>query len=87
MLANPVEFIGGPYDGHLQKLSCSPSQLAWITGLPVTHNLLRAVAGEPADGDNHVTSIAVYQLYEDDDGLRYYHLCSVAEEQSETETA
>ena len=87
MTSHPVEFFGGPYDGHQQQLTCSPDELAWITGLPVTGKLLRAITGQSGSGDDAVTSIAVYQLHEDEDGLKYYHVTSVAEEESETEKA
>ena len=79
-----VEFVGGPLDGHVHGFTHSPEMLAWITGIPVSPGFVRSLGKRPRASKSTPTSIAVYQLQSDDE-LRYYHLCSVAEQECECE--
>ena len=87
MASHAVEFVGGPLDGYTHRFTHSPDRLSWITGVPVSRALIRSVGGRRKTADGPVTSVALYQLHEDDDGLRYFHLRSVSEEEVELEDA
>ena len=85
MTSYAVEFIGGPLDGHTHAFTHSPDLLAWITGIPVSPDLVRFISGQGDRTESPATSIAVYQLHHEGDELRYYHLCSVSEEECQCE--
>ena len=82
-----VEFVGGPLDGHTHPFDHSPDLLSSIAGIPVSADLLRFINGQSERLHSPASSVAVYQLQRDGDDLRYFHLCSVAEQECELEDA
>lgn len=85
MASHAVEFVGGPLDGHRQSFTHSPARLPRLTRLPVNPSLLGFLFGDDPQRQvrGTATSLAVYRLDRDRHGLRYQHLCSVAEEERE----
>ena len=57
-----VEFIGGPFDGHVQNVRLAPHRLASIVALPVSEEIFQMLAGGPSDPHTPVTSEALYEL-------------------------
>jgi hypothetical protein len=70
-LNSRVEFIGGPYDGHRQRVP-TPEALTDTVALPVNRNIFRMLSGLPATGEARTTSVAIYELEIVDDSPRYY---------------
>jgi hypothetical protein len=56
-----IEFIGGPFDGHVQSVSLPPRELIDVVALPVNSNVLHMVNGEPVGEKSPASSIAVYE--------------------------
>lgn len=83
MSSYAVEFVGGPLDGHMHPFTHSPDRLAWIAGIPVSPDLLRFMNGQGDSAESPPTSVAVYQLHRDGEQFRYFHLCSVSEDECE----
>ncbi len=66
-----VEFVGGPYDGHRQV---APRHvLLRQICIPVSAD---AIEGRP--GKAPVTSLALYQIYPLEEGLRYLYCESIS---------
>ena len=66
-----IEFVGGPFDGHLQPVSVAPKHLAAHAAVPVSEKVFRLLEGKPIDGESVITSVAVYRLYESAGVCRY----------------
>lgn len=71
-----VEFVGGPYDGHKEIVTCEPEELAGMLALPVNQNVFRLMRGDQAGRNLPATSLAVYHRTSDDGGCRYFFLGS-----------
>jgi hypothetical protein len=60
-LSSVIEFVGGPFDGHLEMFPAAaeqlPQDLIWL----VTGNVYRLLDGESAGPKQPVTSIALYE--------------------------
>ncbi len=66
-----IEFIGGPYDGHVETSDCHPIHLAVDVVFLVCDNALRLLNGtEPLPGRS-LTSIALYELQHRNGTARY----------------
>ncbi len=66
-----IEFIGGPYDGHLESSDCRPIHLAVDVVFLVCENALRLLNGtEPRPG-RPLTSVALYELQHRNGIARY----------------
>lgn len=57
-----VRFIGGPLDGHTQRLQVPQDQLVEEATFPINRNLFRLMSRHPAGKSHPVTSIASYRL-------------------------
>ena len=66
-----IEFIGGPFDGHLQDISLAPGELAEMVLLPVNENMLRMVQGQHRGPKAVPTSVAMYSLEQHEGRWRY----------------
>jgi cobyrinic acid a,c-diamide synthase len=76
-----IEFVGGPFDGHVQYVSLQPSELMELVTLPVNENVLRLVNGEPIGQRAAATSLATYERDLDLQSPRYYFLGSIPADQ------
>ncbi len=66
-----IEFIGGPYDGHVETSDCRPIHLAVDVVFLVCENALRLLNGtEPRPGRSR-TSVALYELQQINGNLRH----------------
>jgi hypothetical protein len=66
-----VEFLGGPFDGHVY-VPPSPSQrLTRYAALPVNESLVNVTSGLDGRGQIGATSIAIYVLESTRRGWRY----------------
>lgn len=72
-MTNRVEFVGGPYDGHRQSVP-SRDALAETVALPVNRNIFRMLSGLPALAGDRTTSIAIYELHNNDECAHYFFL-------------
>lgn len=57
-----VQFIGGPFDGHVQAVRIRPCDLAKLVALPVSREIFQTLAGDRPAPETLVTSEALYQL-------------------------
>jgi hypothetical protein len=74
-----VEFVGGPFDGHVYMASFPPEELANMTYLPVNHNMFLMLEGRTPGPKAPATSVAVYELEGQDSGdWRYCFLGAMA---------
>ena len=67
-----VEFIGGPFDGHVIWFAETPLFIS----LPVNENMCLALEGKPSGTPVPMTSIAVYEQEEHTGKLCYVYRCS-----------
>lgn len=67
-----VEFVGGPFDGHVQAFPKEPQQLVRSVAFPINENTLPALHGEQAGAKAKTTSVAFYELCETN-GIWWYH--------------
>ena len=73
-----VEFIGGPFDGHVHLASFPPDELAPLASLPVNENMFRMLENHPPRVKAPATSVAVYELQHAGGTWRYRFLGSTA---------
>jgi hypothetical protein len=79
-----VEFFGGPIDGHVETFEYPPKPFIGVTASRTTrigHWLWRWLPWTPVWTPPRTTcprTVAVYELYEADDLLRYRHTGSAA---------
>jgi hypothetical protein len=66
-----VNFIGGPYDGHIQTFVVPSDRLFRKMAVPVNRNVFRALAGIPRGPEEPATSVAIYELEEQNGQLQY----------------
>jgi hypothetical protein len=66
-----IEFMGGPYDGHVQKVLLEATELAAVALLPVSRTVYAWLEGHPHPPQTRVTSVAVYEFDATGDGCRY----------------
>ena len=66
----PIHFNGGPFDGHCQIVSLTPEQCCRVIALPVNHNILRLVGGQPVSALLPVRVAALYAR--DQDRVEHY---------------
>ena len=57
-----VEFMGGPFDGHVHLASFPPDELAPIASLPVNDNMFRMLDNKIPAAKCPATSVAIYEL-------------------------
>lgn len=57
-----VEFVGGPFDGHVQAFPQSPERLVKAAAFPINANTLPVLSGESAGPRAKTTSVAFYEL-------------------------
>ena len=69
-----VEFIGGPFDGHVHLASFPPDELAPIASLPVNDNMFRMLDNKTPGAKCPATSVAIYEL-EAEQGEWRYRFC------------
>jgi hypothetical protein len=65
-----IEFIGGPFDGHMQSVSATPDELLPSVALPVNENVLRMLDGQARGPARPTRTVAFYEL-QHDNGWRY----------------
>lgn len=66
-----VQFIGGPYDGHIQNFVVPTERLFRKMAVPVNSNVFCALSGMPRGPEAPATSVAIYELCEFDGDWRY----------------
>ncbi len=64
-----IQFIGGPYDGHLQPFG--DSGLIQQLSLPVNENMLPLLKGESLGPSTPINSLARYRLRQVGDDWKY----------------
>lgn len=57
-----VEFIGGPFDGHVQRVSLNLEDMAEVALLPVSRAIYGWLHGQAKPPRARVTSMAEYHL-------------------------
>lgn len=62
LAARYIEFLGGPFDGHCQRVSLEPEELAGVALLPVSRTVFGWLEGQAQPVETRVTSVAVYHL-------------------------
>ena len=67
-----VEFIGGPFDGHSQRVPDRASDLAATVALPVNENVFRMLDGKARGPVRPLRGVALYEHDPDDDGRYVY---------------
>jgi hypothetical protein len=67
-----VEFVGGPFDGHLQAFPCAPEGRVKTCAFPINANTLPVLTGEPPGPKAPITSVAYYELCVTS-GVWWYH--------------
>jgi hypothetical protein len=65
----PIQFVGGPYDGHVQSFS-DPGLLHHLS-LPVSENMLPLWKGEKLGPSSPINSLARYALQKAGDDWQY----------------
>jgi hypothetical protein len=79
-----VEFIGGPFDGHVEWLSAKTGELARTGELPehvlcyISENAFRQLHGQDATSAFSVTSVAIYALLLHGADWAYFFVKAVA---------
>jgi hypothetical protein len=73
-----VQFLGGPFDGHVQAVRLPPNCLAKLVALPVSREIFQMLAGQRPAPRTPVTSEALYQLEEMGSQPCYRFLKSIA---------
>ena len=73
-----VEFIGGPFDGHVHLASFPPHELAPLASLPVNENMFRMLDNQPPGEKSPASSVAVYELESRLGAYRYRFLGSTS---------
>jgi hypothetical protein len=73
-----VQFIGGPYDGHVQTVRLPAASLAKVAALPVSGEILQMLGSGEAAPQATATREALYQLEMIDGRPRYRFIKSVA---------
>jgi hypothetical protein len=66
-----IEFVGGPFDGHVQPLSLETRSLVAVALLPVSRTVFGWLEGKSTPVGTRVTSVAVYRLEVEDGHVRY----------------
>ncbi len=56
-----IEFIGGPFDGHIEQVSSDYEQLPADLLCLVNENVFRLIGGQEPLPDRSFTSVAIYQ--------------------------
>jgi hypothetical protein len=72
-----VQFLGGPFDGHVQSVRLHQTSLAKVAALPVSSDILQMLGSEVAP-QTSATSEALYRLDETAHEPRYRFIKSVA---------
>jgi hypothetical protein len=67
-----VEFVGGPFDGHVQAFPRAPENLVKTVAFPINANTLLVLNGEPSGPRVATTSVAFYELCETNH-IWWYH--------------
>ena len=68
-----IEFIGGPFDGHMQTIFAPPASYKSTLALPVNENVFRMLEGKDAGPARLSPTVALYELYDlQEDGERQY---------------
>jgi hypothetical protein len=67
-----VEFVGGPFDGHVQAFPKAPENLVRTVAFPINANTLPVLNGESPGPRAPTTSVAFYELCETN-GVWWYH--------------
>ena len=82
-MSNPdemtIEFVGGPFDGHMETRSIDetwPSNIVWL----VSDNVFRLLRGESHQLDAPITSVAVYQWVQRETGWQYVFAAAMSPE-------
>lgn len=57
-----IEFVGGPFDGHVQEVQARHDELAPCVALPFNENVMQMVAGGQRGSPIKCKTIAIYQL-------------------------
>lgn len=74
----PIEFIGGPYDGHKElcrtQIVHLPTDLVWI----VCEDAFRMLDGKDSHPGGSITSVAIYELEAGKDARRYRFTRSIS---------
>ena len=73
-----VRFIGGPLDGHTQRLHVPEDQLVEQATFPINRNLFRLMSRHPAGKSHPVTSVASYRLERIEGEYQYTFECATA---------
>jgi len=68
---NLIEFVGGPFDGHVQPLSLETRSLVAVALLPVSRTVFAWMEGKSNPFGTRATSIAVYHLEIEEGHVRY----------------
>ena len=71
-----IEFVGGPFDGHAQRIDVPPDGLLAEARLPVSEDVFRLMAGERSTRKAPATSTAVYCRERDHSRVRYRFVCA-----------
>jgi hypothetical protein len=61
-LFHRVQFLGGPFDGHVQAVRLPRGSLAKLVALPVSREIFQMLSGNRPAPHTPVTSEALYQL-------------------------
>jgi hypothetical protein len=73
-----VQFIGGPFDGHVQSVRLPRASLAKVAALPVSGEILEMLGAGRTAPQATASSEALYRLEELGGRLRYRFIKSVA---------
>ena len=80
-----LEFVGGPYDGHTEKVPLAVEKLTKRLALPVNENMFRILEGAPLGPKLRASSVAIYLLQQDEDEVKFQFCRSVALSEVEAE--
>jgi hypothetical protein len=75
---NTVEFMGGPFDGHVELLPTERGDLPEHVLCYVSENLFRQLHGQENVSRFTVTSVAIYMLLLHNGGWAYIFVKAVA---------
>jgi hypothetical protein len=73
-----VQFIGGPFDGHVQWVRLPQASLAKVAALPVSREILQMLGADGTMPESPATSEALYRLEEVAGEPRYRFIKSMA---------
>lgn len=71
-----IEFVGGPFDGHIRDVWVSPEELQAFVSLPVSVRAVRSAENKHPPAEPRATSIAHYELLNQAGAWRYQFLGS-----------